>query len=368
MRIESLTPFRFVAAAIVVVFHFGRPATGWEGFLAAGPQMVSFFFVLSGFVMTVAYYHRELDRKAYYWARLGRIFPVYILAFALSLIVLKVEGFHPTPAAIFLNITLLQSWVSPYPLSVNAPGWSLSVEAFFYLIFPFLLFFIKSRELKASTVLALALLIWFITQILLSSVLSTDLYQASPSLSHDLVYYFPPSHLCSFLLGIAGGLWHATASRKLKSPVVSSGLIILAASLIVLLINNQALISSVLGLEFAFKSSFFSPVFLLLVLAVAVARGPLVNLLSTRPAIFLGEISYGLYILQGPVYLIFRLYLVPDLEVSPLQFFCLYFMFLVAVSSLCFLFFERAANSFIRYQLPRRIDKYLAAKKGYSNG
>ena len=48
MRIESLTFFRYVAALIVVIFHYGS-ATGFSGTLVAGQQMVSFFFVLSGF-------------------------------------------------------------------------------------------------------------------------------------------------------------------------------------------------------------------------------------------------------------------------------------------------------------------------------
>lgn len=57
MRVESLTFFRFIAAFIVVIFHFG---TGtwftkiFGRFVTAGPQMVSFFFVLSGFIMLLS--------------------------------------------------------------------------------------------------------------------------------------------------------------------------------------------------------------------------------------------------------------------------------------------------------------------------
>ena len=51
MRIEELTFLRFVAAAIVVIFHYGQEATGFSGALTSGPEMVTFFFVLSGFFL-----------------------------------------------------------------------------------------------------------------------------------------------------------------------------------------------------------------------------------------------------------------------------------------------------------------------------
>jgi peptidoglycan/LPS O-acetylase OafA/YrhL len=44
VRIESLTFFRFIAALVVIIFHFGKEATGFSGALVAGPQMVTFFF------------------------------------------------------------------------------------------------------------------------------------------------------------------------------------------------------------------------------------------------------------------------------------------------------------------------------------
>jgi len=61
MRIEELTFFRFLAAAIVVASHFNQDATGLTGALVAGPEMVTFFFVLSGFVMGIAYLKKDIS-------------------------------------------------------------------------------------------------------------------------------------------------------------------------------------------------------------------------------------------------------------------------------------------------------------------
>jgi peptidoglycan/LPS O-acetylase OafA/YrhL len=55
MRIEALTFFRFLAASTVVIFHFGIPTFGANNFTVSGPKMVTFLFVLSGFVMGLAY-------------------------------------------------------------------------------------------------------------------------------------------------------------------------------------------------------------------------------------------------------------------------------------------------------------------------
>jgi peptidoglycan/LPS O-acetylase OafA/YrhL len=72
MKIDALTPLRFIAAAVVVIFHFGLKGSDYIGFFSAGPQMVSFFFVLSGFVMAFAHYEKPLDLEPYYIARAAR--------------------------------------------------------------------------------------------------------------------------------------------------------------------------------------------------------------------------------------------------------------------------------------------------------
>ncbi|MEZ6019224.1 MAG: hypothetical protein R3F17_03735 [Planctomycetota bacterium] len=54
---------------MVVLFHFAREAMGWSGAIVAGPQMVTFFFVLSGFVMAVTYALRPAcSAGPYLWA------------------------------------------------------------------------------------------------------------------------------------------------------------------------------------------------------------------------------------------------------------------------------------------------------------
>jgi peptidoglycan/LPS O-acetylase OafA/YrhL len=86
MRIEQLTFTRFIAAVSIVIFHFG---SGRFPLNILYPQFifkqanvsVSYFFILSGFVMIVAYHkNSNIDFIAYMKNRFARIYPVYFIA------------------------------------------------------------------------------------------------------------------------------------------------------------------------------------------------------------------------------------------------------------------------------------------------
>ncbi|MEH6590749.1 MAG: acyltransferase [Halioglobus sp.] len=355
MKIDALTPLRFIAAAVVVIFHFGLKGSDYVGFFSAGPQMVSFFFVLSGFVMAFAHYEKPLDLKLYYIARAARILPLYFLALICLWLVYITIDVTPNPVGVVLNFTLLQAWYPPLALSMNSPGWSLSIEAFFYIIFPFLLVLLTRSNWRTPALFVMALVLWLGTQMLLSSVMSAGFYSGPESLARKFVHYFPLSHLCSFVLGVVGGIWFRRASPRINSAWLSTAFIILAAGVLVFALENQGLIRRTVGFKLAFRSSFLSPLYLFVILAVAVSRGPLISLLSLRPLVFLGEISYGVYILQFPVYVVFRFYIGEHLGLSEPAYFMVYFVLLLLVSALCYVFFEKPANTYCRFVLPRQL-------------
>ncbi len=352
IRIDELTFFRFLAASIVVVFHFGRDATGFDGVLAAGPQMVTFFFVLSGFVLGISYMPAFTSAKRFWWARIARIVPVYLFALALMVFVLHVRAMEIDPWALLLNITLLQAWFSPYPLSINPPGWSLSVEAFFYAIFPLLLWWIYRRRVTPAWSLIMALGIWLMTQSVFSYALKHGMYGGFPSLSHDLIYYFPLSHLCSFLLGVAGAHWFLERRPCVSHEALSFVLVYGSIALVILAIEYENEIMRVLGTPLAFGSSFFAPLFLSLILVIATCRSRSCAVLRMRPLVLLGEASYSLYILQAPVFYLYSIYIAVHFTLSPLMYFVYYFIFLVLCSIISFLLLERPLNRLLRVSLP----------------
>src|SRR2546423_1204586 len=157
-RLPALTSLRFFAALHVFMFHvqaiggvFG-PAS-YRSLASIGYVGVTFFFVLSGFVLVYTYAGKAITARDFWRARLARVYPAYAFALLLTapFFVFAVHHyseikvpFMAFQAAHFkvagaLEILLLQSWVPPAALSWNAVGWSLSVEAFFYLLFPLVL-------------------------------------------------------------------------------------------------------------------------------------------------------------------------------------------------------------------------------------
>lgn len=325
--------------------------------------MVTFFFVLSGFVMGIAYHGKVINNRSYWWARVARIMPVYLLAMALMLLSIYTQGESINILSLALNLSLLQSWFSPHPLTINIPGWSLSVEAFFYLTFPFLLRGIKNHNLSVSQMFAISISIWLLTQIITTIALTKGFYSGFPSLSHDLIFYFPLTHFCSFLLGVSGALWFIRTNISISNESASLLLFGSALLLIITILNNEVEISNSTGLSIAFSSSFYAPIFLIFIVTVGLCRSKSIKMLSSRPLVLLGEASFSLYILQVPAHQIYTKYISNMYALPPLQNFTLFFVLLTVASILSYLSFEKPAMKLIRYTLPvvagRTANKYI---------
>jgi len=132
----------------------------YQNFASIGFVGVNFFFVLSGFILVYTYDGPALSAKNFWRARFARIYPAYLLSlvaaapfffFAVGHLDLPFFAWSKQHlvAACILTLGLLQSWVPQAALTWNSVCWSLSVEAFFYFAFPFLLVrFRKTAEGK----------------------------------------------------------------------------------------------------------------------------------------------------------------------------------------------------------------------------
>ena len=141
IHLRSLTSLRFYAAIAVVLYHFHlylAPLGNALGIAAYGFTGVSFFFILSGFVLTWS--HRDQDRApTFYWKRFSRVWPLHALTTLLAMLVPSLSAPTTVWAALPFVLTLTQSWLPiGYEATFNGVSWSLSCEAFFYLLFPFL--------------------------------------------------------------------------------------------------------------------------------------------------------------------------------------------------------------------------------------
>lgn len=211
-RLPSLTGARWVAVVLVFVYHmtwgvfplsafpesftFYTAKMGWVG--------VSFFFILSGFVM--AWSARPDDTATRFWRRrFFKIYPNHLATAGLAMVLMVWAGtqiVHVVP-----NLLLVQSW-SPDPqvsLSVNGPSWSLACEAFFYLLFP-LWHRLVGRIRPERLWFAAAGLIAVVLCIPLGSLLLPDTpllaWEPTPAYDWWFVYLFPVTRTVEFLLGI----------------------------------------------------------------------------------------------------------------------------------------------------------------------
>ncbi|MFN8298774.1 MAG: acyltransferase [Chitinophagales bacterium] len=332
MRLDQLTFTRFLAAASIVVFHYGHDTFLFTNAILApifsqANIGVSYFFLLSGFVMVVANYKKDMKVKEFYLNRIARIYPLYLLALLLVIIFNVANGIAINKSEVFLSVFALQAWIPRYPLTLNFPGWSLSIEMFFYAVFPYLLLLIYRRyTLKQWAPWAIVL--W------LGSLLGLEigrrvLPQFIPSIAMDLLYYHPFMHLNVFVAGNLAGYLFFKFSDSVNIKWNGLVLVLLVALLYLLLRCN---------LPICYHDGFLAIVFLPAVILLALNKGAGAKLLNLPILVFLGDISYGIYILQVPVHL-FCLKLFSYYQL-PLNFYA-YFCLLVFFSAASYLFVEK---------------------------
>ena len=347
--------FRFIAALIVVIHHYGREATGWTGISTAGPQMVTFFFVLSGFVMVLAYGGAtELSARRYWRARAVRILPAYYLALIGSVVLLMLLRRPVDGAAFGLSATLLQAWSPAHAMQLNTPAWSLSVEAFFYLLFPLLL--PLSRRGSFWQRLALLMVFWLLTQLALTVLLNADIEGGSRAVWNiHFALYHPLSHLCSFLLGMAaGGAYRALVNRP--QTWAEQGLMWLLSIALVTLVGSETRIPTPFGLPLPaelllpFGASFWSPLFALWILLFARVPAAIARRFSHPAALHLGEISFALYILQAPLHRLWVSVSWLGQTTSVLQL-LLYMAALILLADLCHRLMEKPLQRWLSQQI-----------------
>jgi peptidoglycan/LPS O-acetylase OafA/YrhL len=234
VRLPSLTSLRWFAAAAVFLAHAdlvtANTAIG-PALDRIGPQGVtgvSFFFMLSGFVLAWTYQPGDTVRD-FYRRRIARILPAYLIVTAAALVfvitVLDVHGTVPLLKTIF-PATLLQAWV-PEP-SVYGAGnwvaWSMSAEVFFYALFPLLIGPVMRLDRRR--------LVWLMGACAVVAILAPLTLQPSAETEFTfwVIYINPLYRLLEFVIGmcicalIRGGL-------RLRIPPIGAAAIALAAYL-----------------------------------------------------------------------------------------------------------------------------------------
>lgn len=337
MRIEQLTFTRFIAAISIVIFHYGNSSylfnNEYISFIFKQANVgVSYFFVLSGFVMIIAYGNRKkIKFIEYIKNRLARIYPVYLLAILLILVINLFRNINVVD--LLLNLLMLQSWFPNKALTLNLPGWSLSVELFFYVTFPILLnHFYSKKSLKSISYWII--LCWIISQILYY-LMTNKIVNLSYYSIRD-IRYFPLLHFNEFLIGNLAGLYFI---KKFKNKTNNFTIPILGTFILLI-----ALLKFPTGLNY--HNGFLSIVFAPMIILISLSNDKFTKLISKNIFIFLGEISFGIYILQVPVWLFFSDYRMDkyfglNKENDFTESFMIRTIILITLSAFSYLYFEK---------------------------
>ncbi|SEM64380.1 acyltransferase family protein [Streptacidiphilus jiangxiensis] len=150
-RLDALTSLRFFAAFAVFVHHFNGfvPRGGFARvpwlypWSTIGAHGVTFFFVLSGFLLAWSWRPGTQSLGGYYWRRAGRIWPAHLVATIPAMLIFYAFAWGPDHTDVLSTLSslfLVQTWfpsVNP-SLPGNPVTWTLSVELLFYLLFPFI--------------------------------------------------------------------------------------------------------------------------------------------------------------------------------------------------------------------------------------
>jgi peptidoglycan/LPS O-acetylase OafA/YrhL len=293
--LPALTGIRFFAAFYVVLFH-GLPwlvrhyHIPWplETFLSNGYMAVGLFFLLSGFILAYTY-EGQIDgtanRLRFWKARFARIYPVYLLSLILTYWFERDLGWGTR----LLVLGMIQAWNPRTPGLAGAwnyPAWTLSVEAFFYLCFPFVLPWMSRRRSRTLSAM--------ITILVMVSVLGHTPVRGLGNWdqTNPLVQFLPLPilRIPEFLLGMAIGL-KLIRNRGLRKDARSPLRVYLAT------LGIFATLSLPLG---EWVSLVMVP-FAVLVYELALGEVWLARFLSTRIMMLLGGASYAVYLLQFPV-------------------------------------------------------------------
>ena len=146
--INALTSLRFIFALMVFGAHCYIIEELFDThFFKEGFVGVSFFFVLSGFIISYNYQNRlaeHITTKRSFWvARIARIYPLHWFTLFLSIVLggyVIYDGGWDWCKHFLASLTLTQAYIphADYFFSFNSPSWSLCCEQLFYFCFPFL--------------------------------------------------------------------------------------------------------------------------------------------------------------------------------------------------------------------------------------
>lgn len=302
-RLDSLTSLRFFAAFAVFTHHFtglgGKTGYGRSPLIfpysEIGGHGVTFFFVLSGFLMMWVYKPHE-HPGSFWWRRIGRIWPAHLAALPLAVLAYYIAAHKPIEWwSLLSSVFLVQTWfphVTP-TLPGNEVTWTLSVELLFYALFPlfgWIAVRTRTRWLALATVIGL-IGMWAINWI---AVAHLSAPHASWVMRNPIVY------LPEFLLGLTMAMALKRGWRLPLRPFIP---IVLLVGYVYCYYQGRMRLSHGVVNQLDFTVRQCVAIFSALIILAFVQREMrgLRGILNTKPLVLLGLWSYSFYLIHHSI-------------------------------------------------------------------
>lgn len=288
--LRPITALRFGAAIWVAVYSFwenlavsGQPALVGKGYLG-----VELFFVLSGFILSHVYLQaageKRFSYRSFLWARVARVYPLHLatllgvgaLAAAALVAGMSVDGNVLSWASLPANLLMVHAWGFAPVAGWNHPSWSISAEWFAYLCFPLFAFVFWRLRTKPVAAVVGAAAFLTVLYFVFEQVAGFPLTEAT--IRWGALRIVP-----CFALGCA--LYLVYRRAPLKAPWTAS-----AVSFALMIL------SAALGLWDGITVLLAGA----LILSLASLPNERAGWLASRPAVYLGEISYSVYMVCVP--------------------------------------------------------------------
>jgi peptidoglycan/LPS O-acetylase OafA/YrhL len=312
-RVASLTGIRAVAALLVMLTHAayttGNYTHGYVGLMYSRMEIgVPIFFVLSGFLLFGPWV-KALESggpspsvRRYAWHRVRRIMPAYAVTVIAAYLLYNFRTAGPNPGHTWMgflrNLSLTQIYTDHYLFSYLHQGltqmWSLAVEVAFYVVLPLLAYLLvvmlcrgRWRPVLLLTGLAgLALL----TPAWLILVHTTDFLP-------DGARLWLPTYLSWFIGGMMLAVLQSMGARAYA--MASVPLAVACFFIVSTPIGGDPTTSPAELREALVKVAFYAVIATLMVAPLALGdRGLYAKFLASRPMVFLGEISYEIFLIH----------------------------------------------------------------------
>lgn len=286
---KNFNAFRAIAASLVVFAHIIQHKKdflpSFNNLIPIGTISVTFFFVLSGFLITYLLLKEKektqsIDFKKFYYRRILRIWPLYFATLIVGFILFynQIEL-----KALILSVFFLPNVALTYNMLPDAidPIWSIGIEEQFYLFLPWLTLLINPVKKLARVLVIIIGLFIFLK-------LFSSLYNSIPVFNfiNDYLYL---ARFDSMLIGSLGAIWYFNRNSSSGSIIFSP-----VIQVLVFLILLSVLYSN-FYLNLPIIHPLYSILFLLIIINGGINPRSIINL-DNKIMNHLGKLSYGLYL------------------------------------------------------------------------